>query len=135
MLDKGSRVCEHLLTRARGECERLFCKTMKTVFLGEEGHAGNNGFIVMGANTHSPPDERLGAYTNYFDDVNPGQGVDAWLEIWDYRGGCSFRGFVGGRGDQKSLFAFFDPSIIGRDLKQGYATKFKLTSKQTTNMT
>jgi hypothetical protein len=135
MLDNRSPAREHLLTCPRGECERLFCKTMKTVFLGEEGHAGNNGFIAMGANTHSPPDERLGAYTNYFDDVNPGQGVDAWLEIWDYRGGCSFRGFVGGRGDQKSLFAFFDPSIIGRDLKQGYATKSQSTSKQTTNTT
>jgi hypothetical protein len=114
---------EHLLTPLRGECERLFCKTMKTVFLGEEGHAGNNGFIVMGANTHSPPDERLDAYTNYYGHVNPGQGVDAWLEIWDYRGGCSFRGFVGGKGDSKSLFAFFDSSIIGRDLKQGYTAR------------
>jgi hypothetical protein len=94
---------------------------MKTVFLGEEGRAGNNSFIAMGANTHSPPDERLGAYTNYFDDANSGQGIDAWLEIWDYQGGCSFRGFVGGKGVGKSLFAFFDSSIIGRDLKQGYA--------------
>lgn len=92
---------------------------MKTVFLGEEGHMGNNGFIAMGANTHSPPDERLNAYTNFFDDVNYGQGADAWMEIWDYRGGCSFRGFVGGQGDRKSLFAFFDSSIIGKDLKQG----------------
>ena len=93
---------------------------MKTVFLGEEGHAGNNGFIVMGADTHSPPDEGLDVYANYYD-IKHGQGVDAWLEIWDYRGGCSFRGFVGGKGEEKSLFAFFDSSIIGRDLKQGYA--------------
>jgi len=110
----------------RGECERLFCKTMKTVFLGEEGHMGNSSFIVMGANTHSPPDERLRAYTNYFDHAGPCQGVDAWLEIWDYRGGCSFRGFVGGKGDGKSLFAFFDASIIGRDLKQGFMALIEL---------
>jgi hypothetical protein len=80
---------------------------MKTVFLGEEGSTGNNGFIVMGA------------HENYFSMGSPGQGVDAWLEIWDYVGGCSFRGFVGGKGDEKSLFAFFDSAVIGRDLKQG----------------
>ncbi|EHK98494.1 hypothetical protein M7I_5700 [Glarea lozoyensis 74030] len=48
-----------------------------------------------------------------------GQEIDAWIEIWDYAGGCSFRGFVGGNGENKSLFAFFDSSVIGRDLKQG----------------
>jgi hypothetical protein len=45
--------------------------------------------------------------------------IDAWIEVWDYVGGCSFRGFVGGNGDQKSLFAFFDSAVVGRDLKQG----------------
>lgn len=94
---------------------------MKTAFLGEEGSVGNNGSIGMGTNTHSTPDESLDAYDdNYFGNVKiGGQGVDAWLEIWDYAGGCSFRGFVGGQGNQKSLFAFFDTSVIGRDLKQG----------------
>lgn len=64
-------------------------------------------------------------YANYYD-INHGQGVDAWLEIWDYRGGCSFRGFVGGKGEGKSLFAFFDSSIIGRDLKQGFMALIEL---------
>ena len=91
---------------------------MKTVFLGEEGKAGINGSIVMGADAHSPPDESVDAYNSYFANKKP-QPVDAWLEIWDYAGGCSFRGFVGGSGDEKSLFAFFDSAVIGRDLKQG----------------
>jgi hypothetical protein len=90
----------------REECERLFCETMKTVFLGEGGHMGSKGSIGVGTDI------------NYFN-VKNGQGVDAWLEIWDYAGGCSFRAFVGGKGEQKSLFAFFDTSVIGRDLKQG----------------
>jgi hypothetical protein len=104
----------------REECERLFCETMKTVFLGDEGSDFSKVSSVMGANAHSPPDESVGAHDYYFRNVkNSGQVVDAWLEIWDYSGGCSFRGFVGGDGDQRSLFAFFDSAVIGSDLKQG----------------
>lgn len=91
---------------------------MKTVFLGDEGRVFN-GSNVMGANAHSPPDGSVNVYNNYFGNVKNGQVIDAWLEIWDYSGGCSFRGFVGGNGDQKSLFAFFDSAVIERDLKQG----------------
>jgi hypothetical protein len=49
-------------------------------------------------------------------------GVLGWLEIWDYAGGSSFRGFVAedaGR-ETKSLFVFFDAHAITRDLKQAY---------------
>ena len=100
----------------REECERLFCETMKSVFLGE-GRAANSGSIVMGANAHSPPDKSVNAHS-YSGKPKSGQKVDAWLEIWDYAGGCSFRGFVGGDGNHKTLFTFFDASVIGRDLKQ-----------------
>ncbi|KAL5321906.1 hypothetical protein ACEPPN_009870 [Leptodophora sp. 'Broadleaf-Isolate-01'] len=102
----------------REECERLFCETMKVVFLGDAGKATNNGSIVMGANAHSPPDDSVNVYNDYFV-KQPSQALDAWVEIWDYSGGCSFRGFVGGDGDKKSLFAFFDSAVVGRDLKQG----------------
>ncbi|EPE28580.1 Acyl-CoA N-acyltransferases (Nat) [Glarea lozoyensis ATCC 20868] len=113
----------------REECERLFCETMKDVFLGEEGLSSSNGSIVMdtiiNTDTRStPPVETRESYgishqrsrkaSNF-----QGQEIDAWIEIWDYAGGCSFRGFVGGNGENKSLFAFFDSSVIGRDLKQG----------------
>jgi len=53
-------------------------------------------------------------------------GVDAYMEIWDYSGGCSFRAFVAGTGDQKSIFAFFGSSVIGRDLKQGLMALIEL---------
>lgn len=102
----------------RGECERLFCETMNLVFLGEEGRTGQDS-IVMGANADSPPDGSVSSYDSYFPPGKLRNPIDAWLEIWDYRGGCSFRGFVGGNGDQKSLFAFFDSAVVGRDLKQG----------------
>jgi len=97
---------------------------MKTV-LGDEGRAFN-GSYVMGANAHLPPDESVDANNNYFGNVKNGQVIDAWLEVWDYSGGCSFRGFVGGNGDQKSLFAFFDAAVIERDLKQGLMALIEL---------
>ncbi len=49
--------------------------------------------------------------------------VLGWLEIWDYAGGSSFRGFVAEdtARDAKSLFVFFDAHCVTRDLKQAYA--------------
>lgn len=61
--------------------------------------------------------------------------VSEWIEIWDYTGGVRFRGFVAGHGNQRSLFAFFDDAVIGKDLKPGYASmrrpalELDLTSK------
>jgi len=92
---------------------------MKTVFLGEEGQRGSNGSIVMGASAYSTPDDSPNAYNSYFQQGQNDPPIDAWLEVWDYAGGCSFRGFVGGKGEDKSLFAFFDSAVVGRDLKQG----------------
>lgn len=119
----------------RGECERLFCETMHTVFSGEEGSTGA-GSIVMGANGYSPPEEELRRQQqqNYFANANTNSKtsratrhkVDAWLEIWDYTGGCSFRAFVGGNGDKKSLFAFFDSAVVATDLKQGLMALIEL---------
>jgi hypothetical protein len=55
-------------------------------------------------------------------------GVLGWLEIWDYAGGSSFRGFVAedaGR-ETKSLFVFFDAHAITRDLKQALVALIEL---------
>jgi hypothetical protein len=106
---------------------------MHTVFLGEEGTTGA-GSIVMGANGRSPPEEEMTRSQNYFVHARPKHSIDAWLEIWDYRGGCSFRGFVGGNGDKKSLFAFFDSAVVGRDLKQGYAPYCRVPNRFLTNL-
>jgi len=79
----------------------------------------------MGANAHSPPDERMNGHDNYFP-TWPRQPIDAWIEVWDYTSGSSFRGFVGGNGDTKSLFAFFDSSVVGREQKQGLMALIEL---------
>jgi len=47
-----------------------------------------------------------------------GASIHSWLEVWDYVGGASFRGFVAENNGEKSLFAFFDPGVLGRDLKK-----------------
>jgi hypothetical protein len=46
--------------------------------------------------------------------------VAAWMEVWDYGGGASFRGFIVDKndGEEKTAFVFFDASVVGRDLKQ-----------------
>lgn len=50
-----------------------------------------------------------------------GFAVSAWLEVWDYVGGASFRAFVA-EADQavgRSLFVFLDMGVaLGCDLKQ-----------------
>jgi len=77
---------------------------MKVVFLGERN-------AVSGS---------LGMDASYIEN-GTGNGtsiVSDWIELWDYAGGISFRGFVTAEGE-KSLFAFFDASIDGRDLKPG----------------
>ncbi|KAI9740849.1 MAG: hypothetical protein M1818_004454 [Claussenomyces sp. TS43310] len=98
---------------------------MKAVFLGERD-AVANGSIELGTNAYSPPDESVDAH-GYFGNQTSSR-IDSWLEVWDYGGGCSFRGFVAGAGEARSLFAFFDASVIGRDLKQGLMALIELAS-------
>lgn len=60
---------------------------------------------------------------------HPSGNVGAWLEIWDYAGGNSFRAFLaedGGATDEKSLFVFFDANVLGRDLKQALVALIEL---------
>lgn len=46
--------------------------------------------------------------------------VLGWMEIWDYAGGSSFRGFVAEdtRRNTTTMFVFFDAHTITRDLRQ-----------------
>ncbi|KAL2173670.1 ornithine decarboxylase antizyme-domain-containing protein [Thermothelomyces heterothallicus CBS 202.75] len=54
--------------------------------------------------------------------------VLSWLEIWDYAGGSSFRGFVAcdTRRETRSLFVFLDAHSITRDLKQALVALIEL---------
>ncbi|KZL70070.1 ornithine decarboxylase antizyme [Colletotrichum tofieldiae] len=126
----------------REECERFFCESMRAVFRGETDtgprgsglHQGvynnnnNNGSTNATMLQTPPPDEDLAVQPHSFGgrcgvaDGNPMASsapapATAWLEVWDFAGGASFRAFVADDGTEKSLFALFDRNVIGRDLK------------------
>jgi len=53
--------------------------------------------------------------------------IDAWMEVWDYAGGSSFRAFVANCGKEKTLFIFFDiEGVLGRDLKKALMALIEL---------
>ncbi|EXM01648.1 hypothetical protein FOIG_07187 [Fusarium odoratissimum NRRL 54006] len=104
----------------REECERFFCESMKTTFHGER-NSSMNGSGLSGAFLPTPPsDDRLPEHFKpVSDDKLPAYNITAWLEVWDYAGGASFRAFVADDGEEKSLFVFFDiEGVLGRDLKK-----------------
>jgi len=114
---------------------------MKTVFYGDKSTARHGSGLTGvyynssgggggGAGGHgqlgTPPDDDFDLLgDSQMVDMSRGRGraapaseVAAWLEIWDYAGGASFRGFLADNAGEKSLFAFFDAGIVGHDLKQ-----------------
>ncbi|KAI0896633.1 ornithine decarboxylase antizyme-domain-containing protein [Annulohypoxylon nitens] len=114
----------------REECERFFCETMKAVFQVEWNAAGN-GSCLTGVNNYNyaltPPDDYPSPQSTFSDiDTKTGVNVNGWMEFWDYAGGASFRAFVAEDGDEKSLFAFFDNGLVGRDLKQALIALIEL---------
>ncbi len=93
----------------REECERLFCEILKVVFFGERS-AVKQDLLVTGAHRTDVLDQDDGTMHGL---------VTTWIEVWDYVGDTSFRGFVTGEGDEKCLFIFFDRALVGKDLKHG----------------
>ena len=45
--------------------------------------------------------------------------VEKWIEAWDYVGDVRFKGFLAGEGDNRSLFVFFERTVVGKELKPG----------------
>lgn len=83
-------------------CERLFCGAMRRVFLGE-GTAQLVKPAMMGA-----------------------QRSIVCLEVLDYVGGSSFRGFV----TADTLVVFFERGSIGADLKSGLMALIELADSE-----
>jgi hypothetical protein len=106
--------------------ERLFCETLRSVFLGEgsqhcedslvmgmHNESNDYGFDVEGYPVRlmdSPEPENFNAQHGVVSD---------WIEMWDYVGGIRFRGFVAEKEDEKAMFVFFDQSVVVGDLKAG----------------
>lgn len=105
---------------------------MKTVFLGERtpsmhgsGLTGafNNMLPTPPQDTQFPdvgsPYDRAGLDGHAVATKGSAFEIDAWMELWDYAGGASFRAFIANDGEEKTLFVFFDiEGVMGRDLKK-----------------
>lgn len=133
------------------ESERLFCETLRTIFLGEgnvgcqdslatvmcnddeddyvnyHGNPKRIGTSCNGIGLPSPPD---GPDVRGFDaSLCCGSAIEQWIEVWDYVGGARFRGFVADNsGDEKNMFVFFDAAAAVRDLKPGLMALIELCS-------
>ncbi|KKA29943.1 hypothetical protein TD95_005162 [Thielaviopsis punctulata] len=126
----------------REDCERFFCETMATVFLGERNTAmPGSGLTSAHANANSaattlaysylptPPDDvprhnypqhHMDCYYGTQDGPVGAPAITpavAWAEIWDFQGGASFRAFVADNNGVRTLFVFFHDSVIHLDLK------------------
>lgn len=137
-----------------GECERLFCETLRTVFLGE-GNLVRQDSLVTGVHNnihHHHNDGYSSHVSDYGVDVpryaadrlrglppspemDDGIGFDLeekrglvteWIETWDYVGGNRFRGFVAEKDGERTMFVFFDQLVIGGDLKAGLMSLLEL---------
>ncbi|KAH0294043.1 hypothetical protein KCU62_g776, partial [Aureobasidium sp. EXF-3399] len=109
------------------ECERLFCETLDTVFLGE-GNTVAQDSLVMGMRNNinktsidrsAPLPSPSPSADSAIDMAVPNSAVREWVEIWEYAAGLRFRGFVSDKNGLSTLFVFFDKSVIGPDLKNG----------------
>lgn len=136
------------------ECERLFCETLRAVFLGE-GSTARQDSLVSGMHTlidsnnngvDVPNDiSDYGVHVRRYpenldlDQLPPSPEMDfgglgercgfgavrTWLEMWDYVGGNKFRGFVAEKNGERAMFVFFDQSVIAGDLKAGYVNSLQ----------
>ncbi|KAI1841155.1 hypothetical protein JX265_000494 [Neoarthrinium moseri] len=105
----------------REECERFFCDTMKAVFQ-VEGNMAGSGSSLTGVYYNTPPPTDYPTPPSSFSSADgfmkPAIAANQWMEFWDYAGGASFRAFVSEEDAERTLFAFFDVGLLGRDLKQ-----------------
>lgn len=93
---------------------------MKTVFHGEMNLSMDGSCLSSAYLQTPPPEDRMpDAFQHSSHLESRGFEVEAWMEVWDYAGGASFRAFVVNDGQEKSLFVFFDiEGALGRDLKK-----------------
>jgi hypothetical protein len=104
------------------ECERLFCDTLKAVFLGEGNLALQESLVMDMQNYGSNGRDYFGDTRELAGEISrPDHDatVTDWLEIWDYVGGATFRGYIAENHGERSMFVFFDSGVLSSDLKPG----------------
>ncbi|SPN97319.1 related to ornithine decarboxylase antizyme [Cephalotrichum gorgonifer] len=92
---------------------------MRAVFWVEK-NTDSNGSCLMGAHSLlTPPDDQYLSNTKGGIRHGGSASISAWAEVWDYVGGTSYRAFVAEQHGERTLFAFFDSTVIDMELKQG----------------
>lgn len=128
-------------TYIKEECERLFCETLRTVFLVEKNTGFETSLLMDLRNTpttitttstgsrpipqqshqtiiqHGQPTPSSSPAAHLY--AGTKELIKDYVEVWDYVAGARFRGFVAEKGDMRSMFIFFDKEVIGMDLKPG----------------
>ncbi|KAI6960531.1 hypothetical protein KC355_g12722 [Hortaea werneckii] len=133
------------------ECERLFCETLRTVFLVEKDTGLENSLVMdapsNGAAPGSTTSMAIPQHTTTKHGVpTPSPSPDTmvlpkkttglvkeYVEVFDYVGGLQFRGFVAEKGDERALFVFFENSALGADLKPGLMALLELAGSDQLN--
>jgi len=138
------------------ECERLFCETLKAVFLVEKRTACQNSLemdtliidddddraiTATGATTASRPIPQQSPTQSALlqhGQITPSPSPDGriypkttglvrdYVEVWDYVGGVGFKGFVAEHDAGRTLFVFFGKEVIETDLKPGLMSLLEL---------
>nr|ABS87627.1 ornithine decarboxylase antizyme [Paracoccidioides brasiliensis] len=105
------------------ECERLFCDTLWTLFLGERQLAPQQS-LVIGAVPNN--NKHVSAFEA---NAKISGRIQNCIEVWDYPGDTIYRGFVAADGDRRTLFVFFDNhTCAGQGFKSGLMALFEIAS-------
>jgi hypothetical protein len=108
------------------QCERLLCGDMRQIFLG-----GRTDSPIVSSFSMDSICGGSSNINNYESDDYYDYGREndmRFIEVWDYVGGTSFRGFIAEKnlptgGVEKTLFLFFE-HVAGTQLKHGYVFLF-----------
>jgi len=129
----------------RSECERFCCETLRSAFLGE-GELDLKDSLVLDAQATYDNTHNGGIGVDHYKSIEGGYALNghsdlhnststtrptlikSYLEIYDYVGGSSFRGFVAERNGNRAMFVFFATGGLGSDLKSGLMALLALSS-------
>ncbi|KAI5821449.1 ornithine decarboxylase antizyme-domain-containing protein [Pyronema omphalodes] len=123
------------------ECERLLCGDMKRIFFGGKLDSNN---VSRSMGSIGGRDSKFGIYSDSSSDSSDGSDDSdddgnnitdemRYIEVWDYVGGTSFRGFIADKvlprgGVEKTLFLFFE-HVADTELKHGLMALIELATE------
>ncbi|OJD17813.1 hypothetical protein AJ78_02112 [Emergomyces pasteurianus Ep9510] len=107
------------------ECERLFCDTLWTVFLGERQLVPQQSLVIGAARNNNNKNVSVSEMTT----TKAAGRIHNCIEVWDYAGDTIYRGFVAAGGNRRTLFVFFDShTCSGHGFKSGLMALFEIAS-------